>query len=278
MLKRCGIVQNRGAWLVVAVLTVVGVLLVSMMIRPHLAYVASVPQAEGLVTLDDYIVLVSALHAVDGDGERARERLARIGIENPAERVANLAELSIQRGSGQGVIVDLATLAHVLGVDRPSLAAYIATPAPRVGPPVESLPSPDWDMRLTAKLDPPVKWVPAEVGSGQTYWRLVRAYWQSPEEGGYKYHIFVNVLNKDGVPIPQPVVIENGGKLVVPAEAKPDSDYLINYPMAGTLGSYTLYVAGDLPSDRVVGLGLGYAKGGKDHTSFLLTFQETVAP
>ena len=72
--------------------------------------------------------------------------------------------------------------------------------------------------------------------------------------------------------------VENGGKLTVQAEAKPDSEYLINYAMSGTLGSYTCYVAGDLPSDRIAGLGLGFAKGGKDHTSFLLTFQETVAP
>jgi hypothetical protein len=107
---------------------------------------------------------------------------------------------------------------------------------------------------------------------------LVRARWLDPDEGHNAHHVFVNVLNKDGIVMGQPVMIENGGKILVSPEPKPDSEFLINYPMAGTLGSYTCYVAGDLPSDRVEGLGLGFAKGGKDHTCFQLIFQETVAP
>lgn len=241
------------------------------------------PAQAPTITSEDYIVLVSGLYAVDGDIDRARARLAGLGLPDAGAAVADLAERFLQEGRGDVLVVDLATLARALGAERASLLPYVATPTavpaqPQAGPVAGGLPPLDWDIRLSAKLEPPVKWIPAEVQSGQTYWRLIRAYWQTPEEGHDKYHIFANVLNKDGVPITQPIVVENGGKLVVQAEPKPDSEYLINFPMNGTLGSYTVYVAGDAPSDRIVGLGLGFAKGGKDHTCFLLTFQETVAP
>lgn len=244
------------------------------------------PAQAPAITADDYIVLVSGLYAVDGDVDRARARLAGLGLPDAGAAVADLAERFLQEGRGDLLVVDLATLARALGAERAGLLPYVATPTAVPAQPQTvpgglgpgALPPIDWDIRLSAKLEPPVKLVPAEVQSGQTYWRLVRAYWQTPDEGHDKYHIFVNVLNKDGVPITQPIVVENGGKLVVPAEPKPDSEYLINFPMSGTLGSYTVYVAGDAPSDRIVGLGLGFAKGGKDHTCFLLTFQETVAP
>ena len=240
------------------------------------------PAAQVPVTPEDYVVLVSGLYAVDGDADRARSRLGLLGLEDPAVAVADLAERFLNEGRGDLLVVDLATLARALGAERAGLLPYVATvtPVPLEPPPAGPAPLPtvDWDHRLSLKLEPPVKLVPAEVTSGQTYWRLIRAYWQTPEEGHGAFHIFANVLNKDGVLIPQPIIIENGGKTTVPAEAKPDSDYLINYPMNGTLGSYTCSVAGDVPTDRVTGLGLGYAKGGKDHTSFLLTFQETIAP
>jgi len=244
------------------------------------------PAQAPAITSEDYIVLISGLYAIDGDVERARARLAGLGLPDPGAAVADLAERFLQEGRGDVLVVDLATLARALGAERAGLLPYVATPTPAPAKPQVipgglgpgTLPPIDWDIRLSAKLEPPVKLAPAEVQSGQTYWRLIRAYWQSPEEGHDKYHIFANVLNKDGVPITQPIVVENGGKLVVQAEPKPDSEYLINFPMNGTLGSYTVYVAGDTPSDRIVGLGLGFAKGGKDHTCFLLTFQETVAP
>ena len=296
MFKRVRLMSGIGV--------VMGIMFVvlSLLIIPRQAYLASSsklavlpavggsesalaePAAQAPVTPEDYIVLVSGLYAVDGDVERARARLGLLGLEDPAVTAADLAERFLQEGRGDLLVVDLATLARALGTERAGLLPYVATatpvppePAPAGLVPVP-LPTVDWDHRLSFKLEPPVKLIPAEVESGQTYWRLIRAYWQTPEEGHDKFHIFVNVLNKDGVPIPQPIIIENGGKLMVPAEPKPDSEYLINYPMSGTLGSYTCYVAGDTPSDRVAGLGLGFAKGGKDHTSFLLTFQETVAP
>ncbi len=247
---------------------------------------ADLPAQAPAITPEDYIVLVSGLYAIDGDIERARVRLGMLSLTDPGAAVADLAERFLQEGRGDLLVVDLATLARALGAERTGLLPYVATPTPVPPQPQTipgglwpgSLPPIDWDIRLSAKLEPPVQLVPAQVQSGQTYWRLIRAYWQTPEEGHDKYHIFVNVLNKDGVPITQPIIVENGGKLTVQAESKPDVEYLINFPMNGTLGSYSVYVAGDMPSDRINGLGLGYTKGGKDHTCFLLTFQETMAP
>jgi len=292
--------------------TLVGVLIglligfvFSLAAGPLPAYLAPMPTAtvhtnpaglDRALTARDYIVLVSALYAVDGDKDRAQARLEQLGLKNGPEAVADLAEALLKEGQKKPLLVDLSTLARDLGGSRPALTAYMATAVPKVRPkptvaaigpaatatPVPSTPTPlptvDWDIRLSAKLEPPVKLIAAEVKSGQTYWRLIRAWWQSPEEGHNAFHIFANVLNKDGVAISQPIMIENGGKRMIQPELKPDSEYLINYPMAGTLGSYTCYVAGDWPSDRVAGLGLGFAKGGKDHTVFILLFQETVAP
>ena len=277
----------------------------SLVAGPGPAYLAALPTATvqtgsaGLdrgLTARDYIVLVSALYAVDGDKDRAQARLDQLGLKNGPETVADLAEAFLKEGQKKPLLVDLSTLARDLGGSRPALTAYMATavPKPRPKPTIAAkgpaatatpapptptpLPTVDWDIRLSAKLEPPVKIIPAEVKSGQTYWRLIRAWWQTPEEGHNAFHIFANVLNKDGVAISQPIIIENGGKRMIQPEPKPDTEYLINYPMAGTLGSYTCYVAGDWPSDRVAGLGLGFAKGGKDHTVFILLFQETVAP
>ncbi len=256
-------------------------------------------QADVAPTVKDYVVLVSGLYAIDHDADRARARLAQLGLQDPAAEVEALAQRFLADPAGaeanQKLLVDLATLGQALGVTQPDLLAYVATPTPKAravaapkpaptatvapaAPTPTPLPTLDWDIRLSAKLEPPVKVQPAQVESGETYWRLIRAYWQDPDEGHQAFHIFANVLNKDGIAIGQPIIVENGGKTLVPVQPKPDSDYLINYPMAGTLGSYSVYVAGDTPSDRIVGLGLGFAKGGKDHTCFLLTFQETIAP
>ncbi len=283
-----------GLWIVVVASLAVGVRPVTLAsfgdveaapLAGHAARIAAdLPAQAPGVTTDEYIVLVSALYALDGDVERARVRLGLLDLADQGATVADLAERFKQEGRGDLLVVDLATLARALGTERESLLPYVATPTPPPPPPAPGgngpapLPTVDWDSRMSYKLEPAVKLIPAEVQAGQTYWRLIRAYWQDPEEGHDKYHIYVNVLNKDGVPITQPIIIENGGKTTVPAEPKPDSEYLINYPMSGTLGSYTCSVAGDIPSDRVAGMGLGFYKGGKDHTSFYLTFQETVAP
>jgi hypothetical protein len=272
------------------------------------------------------IVLVSALYALDGDLNRAQERLAALGIEDPASEVAGLA-LSYASAGNRGVATDLATLAAALGDSPAELLAYVATstptptatptPVPTSTPRPTETPTPlptstplptatstatavptrrratrpaptatppppeakpldlEWDPRVSL-LEPPVRLVKAEVAPGETYWRLVRLEWWKPFEGGNTL-LYVSTVNEKAQPVwGQEVVIQNGGHTKLYTSPKPGEIYGTNFPMGATLNSYQVFVGGDLPSDRVIGLGLGEAHGGTDHTSFVLIFQRSV--
>jgi CRP-like cAMP-binding protein len=150
-----------------------------------------------------------------------------------------------------------------------SAAAPVATPtaAPRPQPPR------DLDPRLAAMN---VNLVPAGVKPGQTYWRLVRVQWQNKEESGNDHTIYVNVLDENGNRlVGQQVEIRwPEGSLVIFTEDKPPHEYSSNFPMYGTLGSYSASVPG-MPSDTLVGMGMGTAEQPHHtiHTNFLITFQ-----
>lgn len=77
---------------------------------------------------EDYIVLVSALYALDGDLAGAEERLARLNEEDTARLVADLAIKYIEGDKGLEVARDLATLAHALGAGDEVVLAYVVTP------------------------------------------------------------------------------------------------------------------------------------------------------
>jgi len=77
---------------------------------------------------EDYIVLVSALYALEGDLARAEERLARLNEEDTAQLVADLAIEYIEEDKGLEVTQDLATLAHALGAGDEVILAYVVTP------------------------------------------------------------------------------------------------------------------------------------------------------
>lgn len=93
---------------------------------------------------EDYIVLVSALYALDGDLTRAEERLARLNEEDVAQLVADLALEHIQGDKGLEVAQDLATLAHALGAGDEVMLAYVVTPThtPTSVPTVTNTPLP----------------------------------------------------------------------------------------------------------------------------------------
>jgi hypothetical protein len=77
---------------------------------------------------EDYIVLVSALYALEGDLARAEERLARLNEGDTAQLVADLTIKYIERNKGLEVTQDLATLAHALGAEDEVMLAYVVTP------------------------------------------------------------------------------------------------------------------------------------------------------
>ncbi len=128
----------------------------------------------------------------------------------------------------------------------------------------------EWDDRLD---DLNVDIIPADVHSGQTYWKVVKAEFQTPEEGGGRHHIFVEVLDEAGERIvAQTIQVHwrDGGATIV-TEDKPSPEYAANFPMFGDLGGYSV----DLPgvSDTVIGMGLPY---GRLHVVYNLVFQKTV--
>jgi hypothetical protein len=148
-----------------------------------------------------------------------------------------------------------------------------AKPPPTATPAEKPQPPRALDSRL-ASLGVGVE--PVGVRSGQSYWRLVEARWANEAEAGGGHSIFVNVLDENGGRLlRQPIEIQwVGGGLTVQTEEKPPNEYSANFPMYNTLGSYSVSIAG-LPSDRLVGLGLGTAEqpAFTIHTNFFLTFQ-----
>lgn len=268
---------------------------------------------------DEAVVLVSALYALDGDLARAQERLAALGLDDPAATVGALALDQATAGNRQ-LATDLATLAADLGYRQADLLAYVATatatptfiptatptpsatptplPSPTSSPTPTALPPPtatrraagrraptatprppaptplplEWDHRVDL-LSPPIKLVKADAAVGQPYWRLVRLEWWKAGEGGNTL-LYISTLDEKGQPVwSQQVIVEHGPQEVL--YTQPGGDYGANYPMASTLNSYQVFVGGDLPSDRVTGLGLGEWLGGLDHNTFVLVFQKS---
>ncbi len=119
---------------------------------------------------------------------------------------------------------------------------------------------------------------PIFAGPGQLYWRLVEARWANEREAGGRHNIYVEVLDAHGNRVVGQAVIVQwaGGNVVLPVEDVPPPDWGVNFPMFNTLGSYTVSIGG-VPSDRVVGMGMGTAEAPKFtvHTSFYLTFRLT---
>jgi hypothetical protein len=134
-----------------------------------------------------------------------------------------------------------------------------------------------WDSRLDRQG---VRLVPAEVGEGQEYWRLVGAKWYDQTESylaGGDHHIYIRILDADGHPLEGVKfhVIEGGLSYDVIQDKGAIDNYRKDVPMWHMLGTYAIYVVeGGLPSDHVEGMGMGNVDfpGYKLHTSFDLTF------
>lgn len=144
------------------------------------------------------------------------------------------------------------------------------TPAPVENP----QPPRRWDPRLDALG---VNVQPAGVKAGQYYWRLVEARWENEAEAGGAHSIYIEVLDENGNRVVGQTIEVRwaSGSLPLPIEDKPYPEYGTNFAMYNTLGSYSVRVGG-LPSDVIVGLGLGTAEqpAFTVHTNFFLIFQK----
>lgn len=157
-------------------------------------------------------------------------------------------------------------------VPATSVPTATFTPAPPPRPLV-------WDPRLDELK---IQYIPAEVAPGQPYWRLTHAEFWGEEENQGKNHIFVNVLDENGVRlIGETITIEwLDGQEIITTQEKPAPEYSANYPMDinhypswHTLGAFSARVNG-LPSDIVKGMGRPPPKSRP--VVYLLTFQRSV--
>ena len=121
--------QSPLAWKVAA-LSILGLvvglvlgLLIGVLLKPECA-IAGLPVEDK----EEYIVLVGAAYAVDGDLEKAQVHLAVLEAPNTGLWVIDLADRYIAEGRREADIQALAALAHGLGVDTPQTLAYLATP------------------------------------------------------------------------------------------------------------------------------------------------------
>ncbi len=111
----------------------------------------------------------------------------------------------------------------------------------------------------------------------QPHWRLVEARWADDQEAAGKAYVFVKALDENGEPLEGAAFQADRGDAVDKVETKGSMDqFWGNYLMTGTLGTYKISMAGDLPSDTLTNVGMGNEVSPKDAiaTSFFLTFQK----
>ncbi len=154
----------------------------------------------------------------------------------------------------------------LLSYDNRAEAAPVTVPAPVSTPVDESV---EWDERLD---DLHIEITPANVKPGQSYWKVIKAEFQDPQEGGGRHHIFIEVLDEAGKRMVGQEVeifwVDDSASVFT--EDKPTPEYAANFPMYSNLGGYNARMPG--LSDTVTGMGL---PGGKQHVVYNLVFQRT---
>lgn len=109
---------------------------------------------------EEYIVLVSAAYAVNGDLEQAKARLAKLEEDDVAEVVADLAEEYVQRGEDITVTRNLVMLADALGSSTEVMLAYVATATPTFTPTSTHTPTETPTVTPTETPVPTATWTP----------------------------------------------------------------------------------------------------------------------
>lgn len=242
--------------------------------------------------------MASPAALVAGSSDDAIGAVARLGSYEVAAMDSDLAE---QVAMADSQVAPTATYtppptATPLPTNTPlptatPLPTRTPTPVPVVAAPVvqeviEPEPAPEiqtasvrprsWDPRLN-QLGVSIE--DANVQPGERYWRLVDAVWWDEQESAGKHHVYVEVLDQNGNRlVNHPVTVFWGdGSHTGNTEDKAPPDYGFNYQMYAAGYAYNVKVDG-LPSEVVKGVGMGSIEQRfyGIHTSFLLTFQETV--
>jgi hypothetical protein len=80
---------------------------------------------------DEYAILVASAYSMDGNQEKARERLAKLEVPNTNQWLSDLVGRSADAGRDASELEALAVLAQDLGVSNALLVAYLPSPTPR---------------------------------------------------------------------------------------------------------------------------------------------------
>ncbi len=189
------------------------------------------------------------------DPPRAAESEIEQRFADAAERLRS-AEIASHK--------PLATLA-------PPARAGVTHETPRAPQSRQEVEEVDWDPRLDAVN---VHVEEAKVSVGQTYWRLIRAIYEGPEESGGRHQVVYTVLDENDAPCENQRVWQGWpeDKTDAATDARGEASIPIwaSYTPEEESGPYAAWVDG-APSDRVIGMGLPL----KRHVSFVLTWQRT---
>jgi hypothetical protein len=165
----------------------------------------------------------------------------------------------------------------------PEELAVLAAPAAPVAP----LPPLEWDNRLGPGGLPLLQGIgltPAQVTSGQKYWRLIRMKFEDAgQESGNDHTIYVALLDSEGNRDEDEAVEiswDDAGttqieRLDMFDDQKPKGDYCecnYNWPMYGA--GYRVRVDDEFPSDQPYGMIMPM----KRHVNYRLTFQLVTVP
>lgn len=101
---------------------------------------------------DDYVVMVSAAYARDGDLEKAKARLAKLEADDVGQVVADLARRYISIRAGLVDVRNLVQLADALGSSDRTMLNYIATSTPTFTPTATDTPT--WTPTSTSTATP----------------------------------------------------------------------------------------------------------------------------
>jgi hypothetical protein len=151
---------------------------------------------------EDYIVLVGAAYAVDGDLARAEARLAKLEEKDVGSVMAELAEKYVREGRDVEETRGLAKLADALGVSTSAMLVYIVTPTPlptfipegtsiALGPPPPVVPTP---------ASPATAGLPGATATPEAAFHLLEKRRFCEDQGGGRILVYVRDEEEQGLP------------------------------------------------------------------------------
>jgi len=151
---------------------------------------------------EDYIALVGAAYAVDGDLARAEARLTKLEEKDIGSVVAGLAERYLREGRGVEETRSLAKLADALGVSTSAMLVYIATPTPlptfsSEGPSVALGPPPPM---VATSTPPAAAGLPEATAMPEVVFHLLEKRRFCEGQGGGRILVYIRDEEEQGLP------------------------------------------------------------------------------